>query len=141
MILEGGEEKMAELTDAEILPLSLEHNFWTWSAQAHVNPIPVTKADGVYFWDADGKRYLDFNSMVMCVNIGHGNQHVIEAMVNQARELPFAGPSMATKPRAVLGDLLTQVVPQGLNSFSLYPGWRRRQRKCHQAGARLYRAA
>lgn len=108
---------MMELSDAEILPLSLEHNFWTWSAQAHVNPIPVKRAEGVYFWDVAGKRYLDFNSMVMCVNIGHGNRQVIEAIVDQARELPFAGPGMATKPRAVLGKLLAEVVPQGLTRF------------------------
>jgi taurine---2-oxoglutarate transaminase len=108
---------MTNLSDAEILTLSMEHNFWTWSAQAHVNPIPVMRAEGVYFWDVDGKRYLDFNSMVMCVNIGHGNQRVIEAIVEQARELPFAGPQMATRPRALLGKLLAEVVPEGLTRF------------------------
>jgi taurine---2-oxoglutarate transaminase len=108
---------MTNLSDAEILTLSMEHNFWTWSAQAHVNPIPVKRAEGVYFWDVDGKRYLDFNSMVMCVNIGHGNQRVIEAIVEQARELPFAGPQMATRPRALLGKLLAEVVPEGLTRF------------------------
>jgi taurine---2-oxoglutarate transaminase len=106
-----------EITDADILPLSLEHNFWTWSAQAHVSPIPVKRAEGVYFWDVDGKRYLDLNSMVMCVNIGHGDRRVIEAMVEQARELPFAGPGMATRPRALLGRLLSEIVPQGLTRF------------------------
>src|SRR5512133_69061 len=106
-----------DLSDAEILPLSMEHNFWTWSAQGSVNPIPVKRAEGVYFWDVDGKRYLDLNSMVMCVNIGHGNQRVIEAMVAQARELPFAGPGMATKPRALLGKLLAEIVPAGLTKF------------------------
>src|SRR5512142_1223639 len=110
-------ENMGEISDAEILPLTMEHNFWTWSAQAHVSPIPVKRAEGVYFWDVDGKRYLDLNSMVMCVNIGHGNQRVIEAMVQQARELPFAGPGMATRPRAQLGKLLAQVVPEGLTRF------------------------
>lgn len=108
---------MADISDADILPLSLQHNFWTWSAQGHVDPIPIKRAEGVYFWDVDGKRYLDLNSMVMCVNIGHGNQRVIEAMVSQARELPFAGPGMATKPRAMLGQLLTEIVPQGLTRF------------------------
>jgi taurine---2-oxoglutarate transaminase len=108
---------MPELTDSEILPLSLEHSFWTWSAQAKVAPIPVTKAKGVYFWDADGKRYLDFNSMVMCVNIGHGDERVIEAIVAQARQLPFAGPQMATRPRAELGKLLSEITPGDLNTF------------------------
>jgi taurine--2-oxoglutarate transaminase len=108
---------MIELPDNEILPLSLEHNFWTWSAQSRVSPIPVTRAKGVYFWDVNEKRYLDFNSMVMCVNIGHGDERVITAISDQARELTFAGPGMATKPRAVLGKLLTEVVPKGLTKF------------------------
>ena len=108
---------MIDLPDSEILPLSMEHNFWTWSAQSHVSPIPIKKAKGVYFWDIDGKRYLDLNSMVMCVNIGHGDERVIEAMVDQARELPFAGPGMATKPRAALGKLLSEITPEGLTKY------------------------
>lgn len=111
------EVRMIELPDNEILPLSLEHNFWTWSAQSRVSPIPIKRANGVYFWDVDEKRYLDFNSMVMCVNIGHGDERVINAISDQARELTFAGPGMATKPRAALGRLLTEVVPQGLTKF------------------------
>lgn len=108
---------MQTITDAEILPLSLEHSFWTWSAQGKVAPIPVRRAKGVYFWDVDGKRYLDFNSMVMCVNIGHGDERVINAIIQQARELPFAGPPMATRPRALLGKLLAEVAPGDLNRF------------------------
>ncbi len=106
-----------ELPDSEILPLSLEHNFWTWSAQAKVNPIPVKRAKGVYFWDINEKRYLDFNSMTMCVNIGHGDERVINAIADQARELTYAGPGMATKPRAILGQLLSEIVPEGLDHF------------------------
>ena len=58
---------MFDLPDNEILSLSKDHVFWTWSAQAKVNPIAVKRAKGVYFWDVDDKRYLDFNSMTMCV--------------------------------------------------------------------------
>jgi taurine--2-oxoglutarate transaminase len=108
---------MIELPDSEILPLNLQYNFWTWSAQGKVNPIPVTQAKGVYFWDADGKRYLDFNSMTMCVNIGHGDERVIEAIVQQARQLPYAGPPMATRPRAILGRLLSEITPGPLDHF------------------------
>lgn len=108
---------MIELDDTDILPLSLKHSFWTWSAQGKVEPIPVKKAKGVYFWDVNDKRYLDFNSMVMCVNIGHGEERVINAMIDQVRQLPFAGPPMATKPRAVLGQLLSQITPGNLNTF------------------------
>ena len=104
---------MFDLPDEEILPLSKEHVFWTWSAQAKVNPLPVKTAKGVYFWDTSGKRYLDFNSMTMCVNIGHGDERVVEAMVAQARELPYAAPGMATKIRAIASQLVAEVSPGG----------------------------
>jgi taurine--2-oxoglutarate transaminase len=108
---------MIDLPDSEILPLSLKHNFWTWSAQAHVSPIPIKKAKGVYFWDVNDKRYLDLNSMTMCVNIGHGNERIIQAIVDQAQELTYASPGMATKPRAMLGKLLNEITPEGLTKF------------------------
>ena len=104
---------MFDFPDDQILPLSKEYVFWTWSAQAKVNPILVKRAKGVYFWDTDGKRYLDFNSMTMCVNIGHGDERVIEAMVNQARELPYAAPGMTTKVRALASKMVAEVSPGG----------------------------
>jgi taurine--2-oxoglutarate transaminase len=108
---------MFDISDSEILPLSLEHTFWTWSAQGRIAPIPVTRAEGVYFWDTDGKRYLDFNSMTMCVNIGHGDRRVIEAITRQAQELPYVGPDMASKPRALLGKLLAEIAPGDMDRF------------------------
>jgi taurine--2-oxoglutarate transaminase len=108
---------MFDIQDSEILPLSMEHSFWTWSAQGKVAPIPVKSAKGVYFWDVDGKRYLDFNSMTMCVNIGHGDERVINAIVAQARELPYVAPGMASKPRALLGKLLSEITPGNLDYF------------------------
>lgn len=108
---------MFDLPDDQILTLSLEHNFWTWSAQGKVSPIAIKKAQGVYFWDVNDKRYLDLNSMTMCVNIGHGNQAVIEAMAEQIRELPYAAPGMATRPRALLGQILSEITPPGLTRF------------------------
>lgn len=108
---------MIDISNSEILSLSMKHNFWTWSAQAHINPIPIEKADNVYFWDTDGKRYLDFNSLTMCSNIGHGNHRVIKAIQDQAAELTNAGPKMATKPRALLGKLLSEITPGNLNRF------------------------
>jgi len=101
----------------EILSKSIRHNLWTWTAQRKAEILPVERADGVYFWDTGGKRYLDLNSMVMCVNIGHGNRHVQEAMIRQIRELTFAGPHMATKARALLGEKLASLTPPGLTRF------------------------
>src|SRR4030042_2185060 len=108
---------MLDIPDSEILPLALEYGFWTWSAQAKVTPIPVKRAKGVYFWDVNDKRYLDFNSMTMCVNIGHGDERVINAIIEQARALPYAAPEMATKPRAILGKLLSEITPGNLDHF------------------------
>ncbi|HWQ04171.1 MAG TPA: aminotransferase class III-fold pyridoxal phosphate-dependent enzyme [Longilinea sp.] len=108
---------MIHLADDEILPLSMEHNFWTWSAQGKVNPIPVKSARGVYFWDVNDKRYLDLNSMTMCVNIGHGDERVIQAIADQARELPYAAPGMATRPRAMMGKKLAEILPAGLTRY------------------------
>ncbi|HUG34593.1 MAG TPA: aminotransferase class III-fold pyridoxal phosphate-dependent enzyme [Anaerolineales bacterium] len=103
---------MFDLPDEEILPLSKEHVFYTWSAQAKVNPIALKRAEGVYFWDVSGRRYLDFNSMTMCVNIGHGDRRVIKAMQDQAAELAYAAPGMTTKIRALAGKAVAEVTPQ-----------------------------
>jgi len=102
---------MFDLPDNEILPLSKEHVFYTWSAQAKVNPIPVKRAKGVYFWDTNDKRYLDFNSMTMCVNVGHGDERIIKAMQEQVAELPYAAPGMTTKIRAIASKAVADVTP------------------------------
>jgi taurine--2-oxoglutarate transaminase len=104
---------MFDLPDDEIPAVSREHVFWTWSAQASVNPISVKSARGVYFWDAEGKRYLDFNSMTMCVNIGHGDERVIQAMHAQAGELAYSAPSMTNRVRALASRLIAQISPGG----------------------------
>jgi taurine--2-oxoglutarate transaminase len=111
---------MFDLPDDAILPLSKEHVFWTWSAQADVRPLAVNRAKGVYFWDVRGNRYLDFNSMTMCVNIGHGDTRVIEAMVDQARQLPYTAPGMTNRVRALASRLVAQVSPGGQLSKVLF---------------------
>lgn len=103
---------MFDLPDDEILTLSKEHVFYTWSAQTRVNPIALQRAKGVYFWDVNEKKYLDFNSMTMCVNIGHGNERVIKAMQEQVAELPYAAPGMTTKIRALASKAVADVTPQ-----------------------------
>ena len=108
---------MEDIHASEIINLTKQHNFWTWSDQSTVNPIAVDRAEGVYFWDVDGKRYLDFNAMTMCSNIGHGNTHVIRAIQEQASTLAYAGPKMATRPRAKLGMMLAEITPGNLNRF------------------------
>ena len=107
----------ASMSAEEMVALSKKHTFYSWSAQGAVNPIPMERAEGVYFWDANGKRYLDLNSQLMCVNIGHGDKRVIEAIKAQADELVYAGPNMATRVRAEIGQLLARLAPGDLNKF------------------------
>src|SRR5665648_272166 len=104
---------MFDLPDNEILPLAKKHVFWTWSAQAKVNPIAIKKAQGVYFWDTEGKKYLDLNSMTMCVNVGHGEQRVIQAMSEQIHKLPYAAPGMATNVRSLASKMVADISPGG----------------------------
>ncbi len=103
------------LSAEEIVTLSKQHTLFEWSAQQNVTPIPMTRAEGVHFWDANGKRYLDFNSQLMSVNIGHGDKRVIQAIKDQADKLCFASPYMATEPRALLGKKLAEICPGDLN--------------------------
>jgi len=103
---------MFELSNDEIVSFSKEHVFYTWSAQAKVNPIVLQRAKGVYFWDIHDKQYLDFNSMTMCVNIGHGDERVIKAMQGQAVELAYAAPGMTTKIRALASKTVAEITPQ-----------------------------
>jgi taurine--2-oxoglutarate transaminase len=104
---------MFDLPDDEIIPLSKKHVFWTWSVQAGVKPIAVKSAKGVHFWDVSGKRYLDFNSMTMCVNIGHGDQRVIDAIVHQAASLSYSAPGMTNNVRALASQLVAEISPGG----------------------------
>src|SRR4051812_33134189 len=93
-LLEAPMFEASTLSADEIVRLSKKHSVFEWSAQAAVAPIPMAKAKGSYFWDANGKRYLDFNSQLMCVNIGHGDARVIQAIKDQADRLPYANPYM-----------------------------------------------
>jgi taurine---2-oxoglutarate transaminase len=93
------------------------HSFFSWSAQGAINPIPMVRAEGACFWDANGKRYLDMNSQAMCVNIGHGDSRVIDAIKAQADELVYAAPAMATRIRAEAGRVLAEVTPGDLKHF------------------------
>ena len=72
------------MSGAEMVDLCKRHTIYEWSAQSMIDPIPVARAEGVYFWTPEGKRYLDFNSQLMCTNIGHGHPAVVRAIQEQA---------------------------------------------------------
>ena len=105
------------MTGDELVALSKKHTIYEWSAQGAFEPIPVARAKGVYFWTPEGKRFLDFNSQLMCVNIGHGDPRVVKAIQDQAAVLPYANPFMATEPRARLGAKLAEITPGDIDVF------------------------
>src|ERR1700736_3406532 len=104
-------ETVKALTADEITELCLRHTLYDWSAQSALHPIAVTSAKGVYFHTVDGRRFIDFNSQLMCVNAGYGDRRIIDAIKRQAEELAYISPFMATEPRARLGRKLAELLP------------------------------
>src|SRR5256886_3473256 len=105
------------MTGEQIVELCRRHTIFEWSAQSAVEPIPVARARGIYFWTPEGKRFIDFNSQLMCVNIGHGDERVINAIKEQASTLAYANPFMATEVRARLGAKLAEITPGDIDAF------------------------
>ncbi|HEX3166568.1 MAG TPA: aminotransferase class III-fold pyridoxal phosphate-dependent enzyme [Chitinophagaceae bacterium] len=98
----------------EIIRDNLDHTLFSWSKQKGIAPIAVKYGEGVYLYDYDGKRYLDFSSGLMNVNIGHGNQRVTEAVMKQMQEVSYVTPSCVTKVRGELGKKLAAITPKSL---------------------------
>ena len=109
-----GDDKSG-LSGEEIVELSREHVFFSWSVQNTINPIPVDRGSGIYFWDKNGKQYIDFSSQLMNLNIGYQHPKVISAIQDQASRLCAAHPNMATEPKAVLGKMIAEITPGDLN--------------------------
>ena len=105
----------AQLTDAsKIIDDCRNHTLFSWCKQGGLNPINAEKADGVYIYDREGKRYLDFSSQLMNVNIGHGHEKVKQAVMAQMDELSYVFPGMATQALAALGKKLAEISPGSL---------------------------
>ena len=109
--------ELGTMTADEIVTLARRHTLFDWSAQSAVAPIAVDRAEGVYFWDVEGKRYLDLNSQLMGVNIGHGDPRVMEAIARQGERLPYVSPFMVFEGRAVLGRKLAELFPGDIEKF------------------------
>ncbi len=102
------------LSADEVVELSKRYTLYDWSAQSKILPMPVDHAEGVYFFTTDGTRYLDFNSQLMGVNIGHGDKRVIDAIAKQGATLPYVTPFAAYETRALLGRKLAELWPGDL---------------------------
>ena len=98
----------------EIIQDSLDYTLFSWSKQKGIAPIAIKYGEGVYLYDYDGKRYIDFSSGLMNVNIGHGNQRVTEAVMKQMQEVSYVTPACVTKVRGDLGKKLASITPKGL---------------------------
>jgi taurine--2-oxoglutarate transaminase len=99
---------------AKITEMNRKFTLASWKAQTEWDPISMDTAEGVYFLDGDGKRFLDWSSQLMNVNIGHGNKHVINAIREQAGRLCYAYPGIATEPRGRLGEMISELTPHAL---------------------------
>jgi len=99
----------------EIIQNNLDYTLFSWSKQKGIAPIAVKHAEGVYLYDYEDRRYIDFSSGLMNVNIGHGDQRITEAVVKQMQEVSYVTPSCVTKVRGELGKKLAAICPGDLN--------------------------
>ena len=98
----------------EIREMEKKYVYGTWRYENTWNPVIMESGEGCYLTDLDGKRYLDFSSQLMCSNLGHKNQAVIDAITEQANKLCYAAPGFGTVPAATLGKMLEEVTQEGL---------------------------
>lgn len=105
------------MNSQEMVELCLKHSLFSWSATGKVDPMPIARAEGIYLYSPEGERWIDFNSQLMSVNIGHSHPRVVKAIQDQAATLLYAYPGMATEVRARLSKRLADLVPGDLNTF------------------------
>ncbi len=98
----------------EIIKNNLDYTLFSWAKQGGLNPINASHAKGSYVYDRDGKKYLDFSSQLMNVNIGHGDQRITDAVAKQMQEVSYVYPGMATDVRGQLGKKIAEITPGNL---------------------------
>lgn len=102
------------LSADEIVRLNREYVFFSWSVQSTIDPILVVRGEGIYYWDAKGKRYMDFSSQLMNLNLGYQHPRVVAAIQEQAARLCVTHPNAAHEPKAMLGKRIAEVSPGNL---------------------------
>jgi taurine--2-oxoglutarate transaminase len=110
---------ITERNSQEIVQENRDFTLFSWSVQNAANPIHLKRAEGVYFWDGDDNRWLDFSSQLINMNVGHQHPKVLDAIKKQVDELCFAGPGFATEPRGALGKKLAEVTGLAKAFFTL----------------------
>lgn len=101
-------------TAQEVIDLNRKYAFFSWSVQREVNPIPIESGKGIYFWDLNGKRYMDFSAQLVNLQLGYQHPKVVAAIQEQAAKLTCAHPSWATDKKGELARLLAEVTPGNL---------------------------
>ncbi|MCO4744681.1 MAG: aminotransferase class III-fold pyridoxal phosphate-dependent enzyme [Proteobacteria bacterium] len=125
------------MNSQEMIDLCKKHTMYTWTAGDNVSPMPISSAKGIWLYGPDGQKWLDFNSQLMSVNIGHSHPKVIQAIKDQADTLIYTIPASATEARAKLGQRLAELVPGDLNTFFFTLGGAEANENAIKA-ARLY---
>ena len=108
-------ERLDGMGREDVYRLDREHVFHSWSAQALIEPLPIQRAQGSYFWDYEGRRYLDFSSQLVNVNIGYQHPKVVAAIQEQAARLTTIQPAFANDARSEAARLIAEVAPEGLD--------------------------
>lgn len=102
------------MTTQEIKKMSGEYNMYTWNKQKGYDPIVVDRAEGVYYWDTDGVRWTDLSSQLVCVNIGFHNEHIIQAIKDQADQFAYVAPRHTYEKRAQLAKMIIDRAPKNM---------------------------
>jgi taurine---2-oxoglutarate transaminase len=103
--------------DAAVRADDRRHVFHSWSAQAAIDPLPIAGGQGSHFWDYQGRRYLDFSSQLVNVNIGYQHPRLVAAIQEQAARMCTVAPSFANDKRGEAARLIAELAPGNLNAF------------------------
>ena len=99
------------MTGNEVKETQKKYVLQSWSKQGAISPIPVEKADGIYFYDFDGNRYTDMASQLVNLNLGYGNKDIADAIKEQVDKYCYIGPSYGSEPRAELAKMIIDLLP------------------------------
>ncbi len=105
------------MTGEQIKSTSTKYVLQSWSKQKGLNPIPVEKAEGIYFYDYEGNRYTDMSSQLVNLNVGYGNKEIAEAIKTQVDKFSFVSPAYAAEPRAVLAKMIVDLLPDNFGKI------------------------
>ena len=108
-------EDLTRLDEQRVRQLDHDHVFHSWSAQDLISPLPIASAQGSYFTDYTGRRYLDFSSQLVNVNIGHQHPRLVAAIAEQAERLCTIAPAFANDARSEAARLIAELAPGSLN--------------------------